>query len=84
MLFLKILGGLAALGVGLWWGRAGLYRQDPDEIDRALGRSGKSRRASRHFTPLGWLRRDERASHRRRRPTAKRFDLVDPKSAKKD
>jgi hypothetical protein len=78
MLLLKILGGVLALGIGLWWGRAGRYQQDPDEIDRALQGSRRSRRARRHFTFINWLRRDERASYRRRRGPTRRFDLIDP------
>jgi hypothetical protein len=85
MLFLKILGALAALGIGLLWGRAGRYRQDPKEIDQALLGSRRSRRAKRHFTFINWLYRSERASHRRRRPQKSRFDLIDPKPpTKKD
>ena len=37
------------------------------ELERALGNEwGQSRKARRHFTMLGWLRKDERASRRRR------------------
>lgn len=37
------------------------------ELERALGNEwGQSRRAKRHFTLLGWLRKDPRGSHRRR------------------
>ena len=82
MLFLKILGGLAALGLGLYLGLAGQYRADPHEIERALSGKGSIRRAKRHFTPLGWLRRnEERSSHiRRRRAPAGRFNLYSPES----
>ena len=44
MLALKILGGLVALGIGVYLGTAGQYRPDPDEMDRALGPGGRSRR----------------------------------------
>ena len=85
MLFLKILGGIAALGLGLYLGLAGRYRADPQEIDRALSGRGSTRRAKRHFTPLGWLRKtDERSSHlRRRRAPTGRFNLYSPESKKK-
>jgi len=35
MLLLKILGGLVAVGIGLYLGLAGQYRPNPDELDRA-------------------------------------------------
>jgi hypothetical protein len=84
MLFLKILGGLAALGLGIYLGLAGQYRADPQEVERALSGQGRTRRAKRHFTPLGWLRRnEERSSHvRRRRAPKGRFNLYSPDSRK--
>jgi hypothetical protein len=86
LLFLKILGGLLALGLGLYWGGAGHYRPDPDEIDHALTDGGVSKRAKRHFTPLGWLRQSqERSSHVRRRTrgaSTRRFNLISPESDK--
>jgi hypothetical protein len=84
MLFLKILGGLVALGVGLYWGLSGQYRPDPEEVDRSLVGRRMSKRAKRHFTPLGWMRRDERASYRRRQPSSRPFDLTNPEPPKKD
>ena len=88
MLFLKILGGLLALGIGLYMGSAGRYRPDAEEIEKALSGGGRSKRAKRHFTPLGWLRKtQERSSSIRRRsrgaPTG-RFTLIAPASKKKD
>ena len=82
MLLLKIIGGLAALGIGLYLGLAGQYRADPSELDRALGPGGRTRKVKRAFTPLGWLRqRQERASHVRRRGGRERhFSLVAPES----
>ena len=84
MLLLKILGGLAALGLGIYLGLAGQYRPNPDEIERALLGQGRTRRAKRHFTLLGWLRKnDERSSHvRRRRAPTGRFNLYSPGSKK--
>ena len=87
MLFLKILGGLLALGVGLYMGSPGRYRPDPDEIEKALSKDGSSRKAKRHFTPLGWLRKNqERSSRIRRRSrgaSSRRFNLVAPDPPKK-
>lgn len=81
MLFLKVIGALLALGLGLYLGLAGQYKADPDELDRALGPGGRSRRVRRSFTPLGWLRqRQERSSHLRRRGSTRHFSLVSPES----
>lgn len=86
MIFLKILGGILALGLGLYLGGAGQYRADPEEIDKALSDGGVSRKAKRHFTPLGWLRNtQERSSHLRRRTRGAspgRFKLTSPDSKK--
>ncbi|NNM03495.1 MAG: hypothetical protein HKO65_00210 [Gemmatimonadetes bacterium] len=86
LLFLKILGGLLALGIGLYMGSAGRYRPDPDEIDKALTEGGYSRRAKTHFTPLGWLRNtQQRSSHVRRRSRGGPkglFNLSSPDSKK--
>jgi hypothetical protein len=80
-MFLKILGGIAALALGVYWGTAGRYESDQEELDRALGPGGRSRRVKRSFTPLGWLRgRVESPSRARRMGGANRsFDLVPPK-----
>ena len=86
MLFLKILGGLAALALGLYFGSAGRYRPDMDEIDKVLTEGGYSKKAKRHFTPLGWLRNtQQRSSHIRRRTrgtSTRRFNLSAPDSKK--
>ena len=86
MLFLKILGGLLALGLGLYLGGAGHYRPDHDDIDEALLSDGYTKRVKRHFTPLGWLRQNqERSSHLRRRTrgtSGRRFNLSIPDSKK--
>jgi len=82
MLWLKLLGGLLALALGLYLGMAGQYRADPAELDRSLGPGGRSRKVKRAFTPLGWLRqRQERASHQRRRGgPGRHFSLVAPET----
>ena len=84
-MILKILGGLLALGLGLYLGGAGRYRPDHDEIEKALLSEGSSKRAKRHFTLLGgWLRQmEERGSHYRRRTrgvSGRRFNLSAPDS----
>lgn len=58
MLILKILGGVAALALGLWLGLPGRYDRRYDEIERALdGPGGRSKKVKRHFTPLAWVQR---------------------------
>lgn len=86
LMLLKILGGVLALGLGLYLGGAGQYRADPKEIDQALSSGGRSQKAKRHFTPMGWLRQtQERSSHLRRRTrgsSSGRFNLSAPDSKK--
>lgn len=66
MLILKILAGLAAVGLGIWLGLPGRYEARYDEIDRSLASPyGKSRRTKRHFTPLAWLQRNVKVSRGR-------------------
>ena len=86
MFFLKVLGGVLALGLGVYLGLAGRYRPDFEEIDEALGPGGRTRKAKRVFTPLAWLRgMQERPSHARRRGDSdRRFDLILPDPPKKD
>jgi hypothetical protein len=61
---LHLLGAALALALGIWigLGRPGT----PGRKDRVLP-SGMKRQRKKHFTPLDLLRRDERASTRRRR-----------------
>jgi len=66
VLFLKILIGLLAVGLGFWLGLPGRYEQTPAEIEKAMDRGGAKRnQVKKVFTPLDWLRKDERASSRR-------------------
>ena len=47
------------------------------ELERALGSDlGQTKKARRHFTILGWMRKDTRASHRRR--SVRRFRTAAP------
>ena len=78
MLTLKILGAVAALGIGLWLGMPGRYEQTPEEIEQtmALG-TGRRRKVKRHFTPLAWISRQ--ISVRREGPQRRRgFTLESP------
>jgi hypothetical protein len=72
ILFLQILGGLAALALGFYLGN-GRYSQSQQEIAARLG-GGKPRRAKRHFMWLDYFKADERASDRRR--TRPRFQTA--------
>ena len=87
ILFLKILGGVLALGYGIYLGMAGQYRPNHEELDKALGTRGRTRKVKTHFTPLGWLRKtEERASRGRIRDRGGRrrpFSLSSPDSGKK-
>ncbi len=79
MLFLKILGGILALGIGLYMGSAARYRPDAEEIEKALSEGGRSKKVKRHFTPLGWLRQNqERSSRIRRRSRGASYPPVRP------
>jgi hypothetical protein len=85
VIFLKILGGILALGIGLYMGAVGRYRPDPEELEKALSEvSGSSRKVKQRFTPLAWLRQgQERSSHIRRRSrgtSSHRFNLIPPES----
>ena len=64
ILFLKILGGLGAVALGIFLG-GGRYEQTQDEIEARLG-SGRPRRVKQHFMWLDFLKAKERGSDRRR------------------
>ena len=64
ILFLQILGGLAAVALGIFLG-GGRYTQSQREIEARLG-GGKPRRAKRHFMWLDYFKAHERGSDRRR------------------
>ena len=71
-LFLKILGGIAALALGLFLG-GGRYTQTQEEIEYRMG-AGKPRRAKRHFMWLNYFKAEERASTRGR--SRQRFKMA--------
>jgi hypothetical protein len=78
MLALKIIGALAAVGLGVWLGLPGRYEQSLDEVERnmVLG-TGKSHKVKRVFTPLAWLQR--KLSPRGSEPKRRRaFSLEHP------
>ncbi len=80
ILFLKILGGDAALALGIFLG-FGRYTQSQEEIEARLsGGVGKRRRAKRHFMWLNYFKAQERASVRGRpRPRFKTVVARDKK-----
>jgi hypothetical protein len=63
VLFLKVLGGVLAVLLGILLGR-GENRQTSDEMDQLLGK-GRPRKAKRHFMWLNYMKADKRASERR-------------------
>lgn len=77
-LFLMILGGVAALALGIWLG-LGRYDQSPSELDRRLGEKGYRRKAKRHFMYLDYLRPGGKGSERKKRGRQGRFHTVAPK-----
>ncbi len=73
MLWLQILGLVAALAVGLWVGRPRSFKQSSLEIDELLEKRGEHRKAKRHITFINLLQRKvERGSHRRQKPSGRR------------
>ena len=73
MLWLKILGGIAVLFFGLWLGSAGVYRQRPEEIDRAMERGGSRRyQVRRRFIAVDYLLPKRRGSERRAQSGSRR------------
>jgi hypothetical protein len=64
ILFLQILGGIAAVAFGVYLG-TGRYTQTQDEIEARMG-IGKPRKAKRHFMWLDFLKAHEKGSDRRR------------------
>jgi len=75
IVFLQILGALAAVALGFYLGYAP-YSQSREEIEARMG-TGKPRRAKRHFMWLNYFKTDERASTRGR--TRQRFKTAVPR-----
>jgi hypothetical protein len=72
VLFLKILGGVAALALGVFLG-TGRYTQTTDDIDARLQSSGQPRKTKSHFMWLNYFRAVQRGSDRRRSQSGPRF-----------
>ncbi len=64
ILFLQILGGLAAVALGIFLGSSS-FTQSQHEIEARLG-VGKPRRRKSHFMWLDFIKAKERGSDRRR------------------
>lgn len=77
MLVLKIVGAIAALVFGVYLGMASGEGPSVEEVDERMGKNLPRKKATRHFTFLGFLQKKaEHGSSRRRRATARRpFDL---------
>ena len=78
--FLIIVVGLAAVGIGFYLGLPGKYEQTQEEIEFAMDRGGARRnQVKRVFTPLDWFRKDRKGSDRRRQAATRRFRTAAPK-----
>ncbi len=82
ILVLKILGGLLALALGVWFGLPGRYSQTAEEIEESMARGpGRRKKVKRHFTPMAWLQRNVKVRTSRgagsRRARGFRVDLPD-------
>jgi prolyl-tRNA editing enzyme YbaK/EbsC (Cys-tRNA(Pro) deacylase) len=78
-----VVGGILALGLGIWLGLPGRYDQTPEEIERIMTEGGRRRRKTKTvFTPLAWLQRkvNVRAGRSARRSGGQRrgFSLESP------
>lgn len=78
-MLIKILLGVAALGLGIWLGLPGRFEQSTDEIEKLMARGGsKRRKVKRHFIAIDRFRKDERASDRRRQEARRPFRTAVP------
>jgi hypothetical protein len=78
---LAIVGMIAALLFGIYWGMPVRYQADPDEIDEALSDAARERHQVKRRTTIVTLlqRTATRGSHRRRsRPERRAFQFDVP------
>jgi len=76
MLF-YLLGGAAALGLGIWLGLPGRYQRDLDEIDRVMEEGGgRRKKVKKQFTPMAWVKRNVSVNTPSR--AGRRFQVRDP------
>ena len=76
MIALLVLGGVIALGVGIYLGLPGEYQVNRDELDKALSKThSKHNKVQRRFTPLDYLFRNKRESSLRNKERG-RFKTV--------
>ena len=76
-MILYIIGGVAALGLGIWLGLPGRYDRDIDEIDRVIEEGGgRRKKVKRHFTPMAWMKRNVSVNTPSR--AGRRFEVRDP------
>lgn len=69
MLTLKILGGVIALGIGIWLGLPGRYAQSYEDLEHNLDSEvRRHRKVKRVFTPMAWLQRKASARGAPRQP----------------
>ena len=80
---IKILIGIAALGLGIWLGLPGRYEQTVDELDESLGSAQRrTKHKKRAVNPLAWVQRKTRQSELRtrgQRGREIRLESPDPK-----
>jgi hypothetical protein len=76
-MILYVLGGVAALGLGIWLGLPGRYERDLDEIDRVMDEGGgRRKKVKRHFTPMAWMKRNVSVNTPSR--SGRRFTVENP------
>ncbi len=76
MTILAILGMIAALGFGIYWGMPLRWEQPLEEIEQRLGEGGEHQRVKRHMTFLNLFQRKmSKGSSRRMQRTRRPFQL---------